>query len=365
MNIALIGSDGHCGIYEYSQILKSGFESVGHKVQYLGVPHGDNRRLRQAVRDLKSDIDYVIVEYEPGIFRLQPLVAAVSYIRFVRRVPVLLSVHEIEPAKFPEYHSVQHRLTENVRFGGPRAYPYLAFAAVEVAMKYLSLRVALSALGQTVNRIVVHSPKAYSHIGLITSRPDSVANIPHLIKPQTGNIADLRYRLNLPLDRFLFISPGFVFRRKRILEIIGTLPDDATLLIVGTPSPFEPDYIAEVRERIAASPELDVRLIEDYDRMEDYLMASDAAILYYQDSFQSGIACLALGAGKPCVFSDLPAFAPYREASLVVRNDRELREALQEIRDPFILEGLRQGALRLREEYSPSRVAASYVAATD
>ncbi len=365
MNIALLGSDGHCGIYEYSQILKAGFEELGHSVRYLGVPHGNSQRLWEAVRSVGPDNQLVIVEYEPGIFRLRPLIAVIAYLRFVRAVPVLLSVHEIEASKYPEYHHIQRRLSQGVRFGGLLEYPHLVFLAADVLLRYFALRAALALLGQLVSRIAVHSPKAREQIGLITSRPATTVDIPQAIRPQDGSVAELRDALGLPVDRFVFITPGFIFRRKRIVEVMDQLTSDVTLLIVGTPSAYEPDYIQEVRDHIAAMRQRDIRLIEDYERMEDYLLASDAVVLYYRDGFQSGVATLALGAGKPCIFADLPAFAIYREAGLTVTSDLVLRHAMQVIRDPGVYDKLERGAMHLREEFSPSRVAALYLAAAE
>lgn len=365
MNIVLLSSEGRCGIYEYSQILRGGFEALGHTVTYWGVPNWDDRCLWETVRQVRPEHDLIIVEYEPGIFHLRALVRAIAWLRLLRRKRVILSIHEIEPAKFPEYHHIQQRLSQPVRFGRILEIPRLAWAALDVALHYFVLRLFLFLLGQVASQLIVHSSKALENVGLLTQAIHVVVSVPHVIKSQDGDMMALRAALGLPLDRFIFIIPGFIFRRKRIVEVIEQLPTDVTLLIVGTPSVYEPDYTQEIKAYIAEARHLDVRLIHDYERMEQYLIAADAAILYYKDGYQSGIACLTLGAGKPCIFSDIPAFATYREAGLLVGDASALRTAMQTIRDPEIYARLRRGALTLREQHSPSQIAARYLEAVN
>lgn len=365
MNIVLLSSEGRCGIYEYSQILRGGFEALGHTVTYWGVPNWDDRRLWETVRQVRPEHDLIIVEYEPGIFHLRALVRAIAWLRLARRKRVILSIHEIEPAKFPEYHHIQQRLSQPVRFGRVLEIPRLVWASLDVALRYFVLRLFLFLLGQVSSWMVVHSTKALEHVGLLTQSVDKVGSIPHVIKAQDGDKGALRDALSLPRECFIFIIPGFIFRRKRIVEVLEQLPADATLLIVGTPSVYEPDYIQEIEARMAALPQLDVRLIQDYERMEQYLLAADAVVLYYQDGYQSGIACLALGAGKPCIFSQLPAFEPYRDAGLLVADPGALRHAMQAVRAPEVYARLQQGALALREKYSPPQIAAEYLQIAD
>jgi glycosyltransferase involved in cell wall biosynthesis len=363
MHIVLLSSQGRCGIYEYSQILRGGFEALGHTVTYWGVPNWDDRRVWEAVRRVRPEHDLIIVEYEPGIFRLRTLVRAIAWLRFVRRKRVALSIHEIEPAKFPEYRHIQQRLSQPTHFGSILEIPRLTCAALDVALRYFVLRLFLFLLGKAPHRVVIHSQKARENVGLVTHRVDAVASIPLVIKPQDGDVAELRAALSLPAEQFLFIIPGFIFRRKRILKVIEELPPDSTLLIVGTPAVYERDYVHEVEAHIANHPHLDVRLIQDYERMELYLQAADAVVLFYDDVFQSASACLALGAGKPCIFSDIPAFTLYREGGLLVGEAGALGAAMRRIQDPEVYERLQRGALALREQYSPPRIAARYLEA--
>lgn len=361
MNIVLVSSDGQCGIYEYSQILLSGFEEAGHHAGYIGVLNWDNADLFRKLGEVDRDVDIVIFEYEPGIFRLRALVRAMAWLRFVRRKTVMLSVHEIEPAKFPHYHNIQWRLNQPARFSGPLEFLRLLGATGDVALHYLVLRFFLTLLGWLPHAIIVHSPKARDNLGLIVANRRKVVEIPLPIKRQDSDRAALRAELGLPVDRFLFISPGFLFRRKRIVETIQQLPKGAELLVVGLPSEFDPGYLEEIQAHLAEHPNGAVRLILDYDNMERYLLAADAVVLFYSDVYQSAIASLALGAGKPCVFSDLPGFAEYREAGLFVRTPVELRQAMADIQEPEVFSRLQAGALRLCEALKPERIAARYV----
>jgi glycosyltransferase involved in cell wall biosynthesis len=362
VNIVLIASEGRCGIYEYSQILRGGFETLGHRISYLGVSNWDNHCLFAAVRQVHPTDDLIIVEYEPGIFRLPALVGALVYLRFWRRKPIMLSVHEIEPSKYPAYHHIQQRLAQPVRFGRILEMPRLVWAALDVALHYFSLKWLLFLLGRLPTAIVVHSLKAQENIGLITNHVGAVPLIPHVIKPQEGDSERLRAKLQLPLHQFLFIIPGFLFRRKRIIEVIQQLPAEAGLLIVGTPSVYESDYVAEIEMYLQHHPNPNVWLIQDYEQMEQYLLAADAVVLFYSAAYQSGIAALALGAGKPCIFSNLPAFADYQEAGILVETPADLRVAMLTIQDPAVCRQMAEGAGRLRERYSPARIASVYLA---
>jgi hypothetical protein len=361
VNVTLISSEGQCGIHEYSLVLREGFEAIGHRARYIGVRSWDDTDLFLKLHQIAPDDKVVIFEYEPGIFHLRALVWALARMRFARRKHVILSIHEIEPAKFPSYHHIQERLNQHVRFSGPLELIRLIWATAEVSLHYFVMRILLVLLGWLPQVVIVHSPKANENAGLILANREKVTSIPLLIRPRDGDPAALRTALGLPADRFLFISPGFLFRRKRIVEMIQQLPSQAELLIVGLPSHFDPGYLEEIQECIANYPEKTVRLIQDYDGMEQYLMAADAVILYYREAYQSAVACLALGAGKPCIFSDLPAFADYKDAGLFARTDQELHRAMHDIQRPDVYTRLQAGAMRLREELKPEHIASQYV----
>jgi glycosyltransferase involved in cell wall biosynthesis len=361
LNVVLVSSAGVCGIFEYSQILLHGFAVGGHRARYIGVRNWDAADLRIQLRSIASDDDVVMFEYEPGIFQLWALVWAMAYVRCVRRKKVVLSVHEIEPAKFSHFHHIQWRLSQPARFGLLGELGRVPFAALDVALHYYALRLGWTWLGALPHKIVVHSPKAHDNIRLITARPQKVVYIPHVIKAQHGDRAALRLALGLPTDRFLFICPGFLFRRKRIVETVQQLPDEAELLIVGLPSEYDPGYLEEIQSVMQHLPQKSVQLLQDYERMEQYMLAADAVVMFYQDAYQSGIASLALGSGKPCIWSDIPAFADFVGAGLFVKTPAELHQAMIDIQDAARYAELQAGTARLREAWSPVHIAQAHL----
>ncbi len=362
MNVVLVSSSGQCGIYECAQILLSGFTAAGHRARYIGVKNWDDADLFRQLQQISPDDDVVIFEYEPGIFHLRALVHAMAQVRFIRRKRVILSIHEIEPSKYPGYHNVQWRLNQHARFQGPLEIVRLMGAAVDLAMHYFGMRVFLNLLGWLPHIIVAHSQKVKENTGLILAERSKVIEIPLAVKALVGEKTALRSQLGLPLDRFVFISPGFLFRRKRLIEVIQQLPANVELLIVGVPSEFDPGYLEEIQSYLKENPNPAVRVILDYN-VEPYVVASDAVILFYRDIFQSAVAGLAVGAGKPSIFSDLPGFNQFREAGLFVKTSQELHQAMIDIQDPTVYERFQSGALCARDALSPLQIAQQHVQA--
>jgi len=365
MNIVLVASAGQCGIYEYSQILLEGFRQAGHQARYIGVRNKDNRDLAHQLKQVRADDQVIIFEYEPGIFEMRGLVRQMAWLR-LRGKQVILSVHEIEPAKYGEYHTILNRLSQPARFQGPLELIRLAWATLSVAWRYFTLRLFLVLMGWLPQRVIVHSHKAEANIGLALADRRKLRYVPLVVKSLEGDRDELRRELGLPLGCFAFISPGFLFRRKRIIEVIEQLPPNAELWVVGTESEYDPGYLAEIKTHLAQSENRErVRLIHDYDRMEQYLLAADAAVLFYADGYQSAVASLAVGAGKPCIFSDLAAFADLRKAGLVVRTPAELQQAMQRIQEQDLYAELIQHAKSLRERLAPNRMALAYLGGRD
>jgi len=364
MNIVLVSSAGRCGIREYARILMEGFCELGHRVHYVAVRRHDNRDLARQIRQVKRDDELVIVEYEPAIFWLGGLVRAMAWLRFWRRKRVLLSVHEIGPDKYAEARQIQWHLARPVSRRGLLAeLGMLLLSSGDVTLRFVLLRVGLLLMGWLPHEVLVHSPKAVKNIDLTVADDGKVHYVPHVVKRLDGDRDAVRRQLGLPGDRFAFIAPGFLFRRKRIVEVVEQVPPGAELWIVGTESDMDPGYLDEIRASLSNCGYSDrVRLVQDYERMEQYLMAADAAVFFYSDGYQSGVASLAVGAAKPCIFSDLPAFSDLREAGLTVRTSRDLHEAMVEIQKPACYHGLAEAARTLRDELAPGPIARQYLA---
>ncbi len=360
MNIVLVGSADRCGIYEYSQILLDGFRQVGLQVRYLGVRNQDNHDLARQLKQVRAEDKVIIFEYEPGIFDLRGLVGQILRLR-LRGKRVLLSIHEIEPARYSQYQQIIWRINQPTRYTGFLEMMRLVWASFDVARRYLFFRSYLFFFGWLPQVIIVHSSKARKNVRLINAHPQKVAFIPYLVKCLEGNQAEIRASLNLPQDKFAFIIAGFIFRRKQIIETIQQLPDDSELWIVGTVSEYDPDYLEEIHSYLAQNKHRGtVRFFHDYDRMEQYLLAADVSVLYYKEVYQSGIAAHSIGAGKPCIFSNLAGFTEYHQAGLVVQGPETLGHALREIQQKEVYRRLQANTLRLREHFAPAVIAKQY-----
>jgi len=362
MNIVLVGSAGRCGIYEYSHTLMEGFRALGHRVRYMGVRRHDNRDLARHVRQVEHSDGLVIFEYEPGIFWLGGLVRAMAWVRFWRHKRVFLSVHEIAPEKYPEFRQIQWHLTRPVSPCGWLEVIKSVLSTVDVALRFLMLRVGWLLMGWLPHIVLVHSSRAVENIHLVLPDDRKVRYTPLVVKQLEGDRDVLRQELGLPIGYFAFIIPGFLFRRKRIIEVIEQLPPNAELWVVGTESEYDPGYLAEIQAHLSKSAHRErVRLIHDYERMEQYLLAADAAVFYYADGYQSAAASLAVGAGKPCIFSDLPAFSDLRGAGLAVRTPEELHQAMLQVQEKGTYIGLAQRAMDLAQQLGPGQIAAAYL----
>lgn len=366
MKIAIISSNDQCGVRECSLVLLRGLQELGHDARYIGVTPHHNRDLMRAVRtEVVDDDELVIIEYEPGIFWLVGLVRALLWLRFVARKRVTLSVHEIAPLKYAEYRQVRWHLSRKVEPNLLTEIIKLTLGGFDVLLRFYVMRIGLLLLGALPQRVLVHSPEGVKNIRIALADEGKLHSIPLAIETVDADRDALRAELGLPPDLFAFISPGFFFRRKRFIQVAEALPDHAELWIVGTSSHFESDYADELYAYLATSPKRErIRLIEDYARMRDYLAAADAVVIYYSESFQSAVAAEAIGAGKPCIFSDLPAFDHLKEAGMIARNDVELARAMLAIQETETYQALVANARRLRTKYAPSAIASAYLEAS-
>lgn len=363
MNIVIIASAGRCGIHEYSLVLSEGFQENGHQVRYIGVKNHNNADLLHQIHQIRSEDDIVIFEYEPGIFWLGGIIRAMAWLRFYRRKRIILSIHEISPEKFPEARQIQWHLARQISSRGYFGEIFkLILASGDVLLRFITLRLGWLAMGWLPHTILVHSSKGKENIRLINSDNGKIYYAPLLVKQLDTHTDKFRHKLHVPKDTFVFIIPGFLFRRKRITQVIEQLPSHSELWIVGTESAYDPDYLKEIKVAVAQLEHPNqVRIIQDYERMEEYLQAADVAILYYADGYQSAVASLAVGAGKPCIFSNIPAFADLRDAGLTVNTPMELNKAMKQIQDHIVYEELRDKALRLRQYLSPGAIAKQYL----
>lgn len=369
LHITILSSKERCGIQTYAATLAGALRELGHRVDLVGVGWWDSRELLAASRRITSPV--VIVEHEFALYRNAALALAMAGMK-VRGKRVALSMHELEPDKFWNYHKVVAAL--HYRMRGPVWLELLKLvgATLEAAQRMLRYRMTLWLLGAFADRVVFHSPRALAHAWLVTGDERKVAMIPHFVEPLPGapdpagsdpasRKRVLRERLGLPVDRYVFVSPGFLFRRKRLIEVIAATPADATIVLAGTESPHDEGYLAEIRRYVADHALANVVIDTGYDRMPSHLLAADAVVLFYRDAFQSGIASHAIWAEQPCVFADDPAFEMYEGAGLRASSEEGLRKAMEEIQKPDVAERLRARARELKAELTPMAMAQRYL----
>ena len=309
----------------------------------------------------------MLIEHEAGVFRDVTLARALLSLRR-RGFKVVLSMHELEPEKFHHY----RRLIEVIR-QPPGSHslleaPRLAWRAVRMCDWFFRYRLVLALLGRLPDRLVVHSRRSARWLPLLTSDIEKVDEFPLPVIALGGtdrpkNDAEkraLRERLGLPLDAFIFVSPGFFFPRKRYVEVMRALPSDAVLVLSGTAPEDKAAYHAEVMAEARARRNVIVN--EDYDAMGDHVVAADCVVLFYEDVFQSAVVTQAVWAGLPCIVSDADGFRPYAAAAIVVKDTAELARAMVDVQRPETYARLLRGVASLRRLLAPERLADRYLA---
>ena len=309
--VVVLSSDQRCGIHHYSLSLADGLRKGGHDVTFVGVKHLDSRDLAKKVGFIATDTDAVIVEHELGIFSDVPFVRALlSFWR--RRIPVVLSLHEIEPEKFHHFRRISSALHYRPRYGRLLELIRAGWVTLRIANWFLRYRAVLAFMGALPVHHVTHSERSDRWVTLLTDDARKRERFPLVLVPLEDTTLPkddaekraLRERLGLPGDKFIFVSPGFFFRRKRFTQVISAAPRDSVVVLSGTRSGNEPEYFDEVMAYIKERGFTNVVVNTDYETMGQYVAASDAVVLYYEDVFQSAVAAQAIWAGLPCIFSE-------------------------------------------------------------
>ena len=370
--LAVVSSDQRCGIHDYSEALCDGLRANGHQATFVGVRHLDTKDLRKRIADIPAGIDAVVVEHEAGIFRDVPFVQALLSL-WRRKIPVILSLHELEPEKFHHYRMLSAALHYRPRFRFVVEIGRAVWVTLRIATWFLRYRAVLALMGSLPKHLVTHSDRTHYWIGLLTHETRKLDQLPLLLMPLEHAVPPasdaekraLREALGLPQDKFIFVSPGFFFPRKRFIEVMSALPEDAFLVLSGTKSEREPEYFDEVMRFIEERGLANVRVNTDFDSMGEHVVASDAVVLFYEDVFQSAIATQAVWAGLPTIYSDVPGFRLYQGAGLVAGDIGSLRDAMRRIQDPETYARLRRRVAVLRRMLSPERFAARYLVGLD
>jgi len=365
--VVVMSSAQRCGIHHYSLAVTDGLRDRGHQVTFVGVKHLDTADLYRKLKFISGQSDAVLIEHEAGIFRDVPFVRALVSL-WRKRLPVILSMHELEPEKFHHYRRLSAALHYNPRYRMPLEILRMPWVALRMANWFLRYRLVLMFMGTIPRKLVVHSTRSERWLQLLTPDHDKRERFPLLIMPLENTVLPrnpeekrkLRARFGLPTDKFIFVSPGFFFARKRYREVIEALPDDAVLVLSGTKSDWEPRYFDEITELAKTKP--NVVINTEYNTMGEYVAAADAVVLFYEDVFQSAVVTQAVWAGLPCIFSEAEGFAPYHAAGPVVRSGDELAKAMREIQKPETYAKYSRGVRILRRLLSPERNAERYLA---
>src|SRR5213593_4360040 len=365
--LVVLSSDQRCGIHHYSLAVTDGLRERGHQVTFVGVRHLDTADLYRKLRFIAPRTDAVLIEHEAGIFRDVPFVRALLSL-WRKRLPVILSMHELEPEKFHHYRRLSAALHYNPRYRLPLEILRMPWVALRMANWFLRYRLVLMFMGSIPRKLVVHSTRSERWLQLLTPDQDKRERFPLLIMPLENTVLPrnaeekrkLRAKFGLPADKFIFVSPGFFFARKRYKEVIQALPDGAVLVLSGTKSDCEPRYFDEIVALAKTKP--NVVINTEYNTMGEYVAASDAVVLFYDDVFQSAVVTQAVWAGLPCIFSEADGFAPYHAAGPVVRSGDELAKAMAEIQKPETYAKYSRGVRILRRLLSPERNAERYLA---
>ncbi|HET8568197.1 MAG TPA: glycosyltransferase [Candidatus Limnocylindria bacterium] len=370
--LAVISSDRRCGIHDYSVALCDGLRANGHQATFVGVRHVDTADLRRKVASIPDAVDGVIVEHEAGIFRDVPFVQALlSFWR--RRIPTVLSLHEVEPEKFHHYRVLTAALHYRPRLRFLLEVVRVPWVTLRIAWAFVRYRTVLGLMGSLPRRLVVHSDRSGHWVSLLTHEMSKVDQIPLVVMPleDTALPPDgeakraLRRSLGLPEDRFVFVSPGFFFRRKRFVEVLAAAPEDAHVVLSGTKSDWEPEYFDEVMAFVKERGLRNVTVNTEFATMGKYVAAADCLVLYYEDIFQSAIATQGVWAGLPMILSDTPGFRLYHGAGIVARGSAELARAMRDIQEPTTYARLASQVRILRRMLDPERLAARYLVGLD
>jgi glycosyltransferase involved in cell wall biosynthesis len=304
-----------CGIGAYAFALVERLREAGDEVTVISPPDGDGdvrvpfeggRPFRAAAR-LGADHDRILVHFQPALY-FQPkapvskIRTALALLRLCRDHPgTEVLVHEADPPIRwrPDYVLLRRAF---------RSAPALLF---HTEKEHRQLE---EAYGIRVRARIV----------------DHREGIPVRARPSRE---DARKQLDLPLGARVFVSPGFLHPDKGLERAIEAIRRTGAgrLYVVGSVKDATPRnlaYARALREQGGQDVEFVERFVEEAE-LDAWTVAADAIVLPYRRSWSSGALARAQSLGTPAIVTavgGLPEQASERD--VVVRNDRELDEAL-------------------------------------
>ena len=304
-----------CGIGAYAFALAERLRQRGDEVTVLTPPDGEGdvrvpfeggRPFRAASR-LGPGYDRILVHFQPALyFRPKAPVSkvrtALALLRLCRDHPgTEILVHEADPPIRwrPDYVLLRRAF---------RAAPALLF---HTEREHRQLE---EAYGIRVRARIV----------------DHREGIPVRAHPSRE---EARKQLDVPPDARVFVSPGFLHPDKGLERAIEAIRRTGAgrLYVVGSvkdATPRNMAYAKALRERSGEDVQFVERFLEEAE-LDVWTVAADAIVLPYRRSWSSGALARAQALGTPAIVTavgGLPEQASDRD--VVVRNDRELDEAL-------------------------------------
>ncbi len=166
-------------------------------------------------------------------------------------------------------------------------------------------------------RLTVHTEAERARLEELLAIGDRVEMIDHgqhFVPVVLRPAAEARAALGLPVERFLFVSIGFLQQHKGFDRAIDAIADlgvpDAELHVVGSARVDHPEileYVGRLERRAGAVPSASLhrRFVSD-EEFDLWLQAADAVVLPYREIWSSGVLERARLFGIPILASDLP-----------------------------------------------------------
>ena len=358
--IILVSSNGRCGVHEYSKVIAGALEQVHPDVEHIAIEYKDHETLRNRLKSVETESARLIFEYTPEIFDTRQLL--LQFVRLRRAgAKITLSVHEAGPGTIYRKDNLRNLGSTMRNPFNPRRLWSVGRKLLTRPIEQLLRKCALRIIGRLSEDILIHSKHTTPEVARVFGHSDRIQHIPHFI-PNLGTIEDS----GSPAAPSRFIVPGFINPAKQILEVIEALPEESELVIAGTLKSKAESSVVEYHKRVAQrvsdlQGQKKIRLVQEYDQLENELRKSTSAIFYYDYGSQSGMASLAIGVGLPCIFSNIPAFDEIQTAGLTADSVESLRNAMTQMNDPAVRNRFSESAALLREKFSPTECAKRYI----
>ena len=229
----------------------------------------------------------------------------------------------------------------------------------------------LRELCDLADAVMVHSPASRIELILNGCELSKIHVItPGVVQRETASVEEhqpgswfpdvaLRQKLGLGVFSKIIATPGFVSRRKGILDVINSLASirnilDVHYLVLGTADAEDSEssgYLKECKALVRQHRlEHQVTFVDRFlpsDELNEFLQCSDAVVLAYQTGRHawSSAAALALSLGRPVVTSGDPMFSDLGDAVLRATGGLSLAQAIASVlTNPFLSEQLKRRA---------------------